>query len=103
MFVTHSKGKEESSANESSVSQSAESSDKAKDDSSSSGHVTSMKDLEGILTTGYAGTPEDDDGSAILLAMNDEGTFSGLESSDKGSKSKGCESPQGLGKSSKGY
>ncbi len=48
------------------------------DDSSSSGQVTSMKDLEGILTTGYAGTPEDDDDSAILLAMNDEGTFSVL-------------------------
>lgn len=48
------------------------------DDSSSSGQVTSMKDLEGILTTGYAGTPKDDDDSAILLAMNDEGTFSVL-------------------------
>ena len=48
------------------------------DDSSSSGQVTSMKDLEGILTTGYAATPEGDDDSAILLAMNDEGTFSVL-------------------------
>ena len=48
------------------------------DDSSSSGQVTSMKDLEGILTTGYVGTPEGDDDSAILLAMNDEGTFSVL-------------------------
>lgn len=48
------------------------------DDSSSSGQVTSMKDLEGILTTGYAGTPEGDEDSAILLAMNDEGTFSVL-------------------------
>ena len=48
------------------------------DDSSSSGQVTSMKDLEGILTIGYAGTPEGDDDSAILLAMNDEGTFSVL-------------------------
>ena len=48
------------------------------DDSSSSGQVTSMKDLEGILTTGYAGTPKDDENSAILLAMNDEGTFSVL-------------------------
>ena len=46
--------------------------------SNSSGRVTSMKDLEGILTTGYAGTPKDDDDSAILLAMNDEGTFSVL-------------------------
>ena len=48
------------------------------DDSSSSGQVTSMKDLEGILTTGFAGTPEGDDDSAIFLAMNDEGTFSVL-------------------------
>ena len=48
------------------------------DDSSSSGQVTSMQDLEGILTTGYAGVPEGDDDSAILLAMNDEGTFSVL-------------------------
>ena len=48
------------------------------DDSSSSGQVPSMKDLEGILTTGYAGTPEGDEDSALLLAMNDEGTFSVL-------------------------
>ena len=48
------------------------------DDSSSSGQVTSMKDLEGILTAGYAGTPEDDEDSAILLAMNDDATFSVL-------------------------
>ena len=56
------------------------------DDSSSSGQVTSMKDLEGILTTGYAGTPEGDEDSAILLAMNDEGTFSVLVVIDAKSK-----------------
>ena len=48
------------------------------DDSSSSGQATSMKDLEGILTVGYAGSPEGDDDSALLLAMNDEATFSVL-------------------------
>ena len=37
-----------------------------------------MKDLKGILTSGYAGTPTDDEDSAILLAMNDDATFSVL-------------------------
>lgn len=48
------------------------------DDNSSSEQVTSMKDLKGILTSGYAGTPTDDEDSAILLAMNDDATFSVL-------------------------
>lgn len=52
--------------------------DASSDDNSSSGQVTSMKDLEGILTAGYAGTPKDDEDSAILLAMNDDVTFSVL-------------------------
>lgn len=52
--------------------------DASSDDNSSSGQVTSMKDLEGILTSGYAGTPTDDEDSAILLAMNDDATFSVL-------------------------
>lgn len=52
--------------------------DASSDDNSSSGQVTSMKDLEGILTAGYAGTLKDDEDSAILLAMNDDVTFSVL-------------------------
>lgn len=48
--------------------------DAASDDDAST--ITSLTELEGILTCGYAGVATDDENTGMYLAMNDDATFS---------------------------